>query len=196
MVREILTLSIGQAGIQLAQCVWKQYCVEHEINYDGTHKHKTSCYWKKDGPTKILTKNNYHYNQFETLFEETGDGLFVPRSLMVDLEPNVIDDVKTSNIQKLFDSSFMLSGSEDAANNFARGHYTIGKEMIETITDQLRKLIDHCDNIRGFFINHSVGGGTGSGLGSLILERISVDYRKKGKVNIHYPSKCFMAFLT
>merc|ERR1711878_157055 len=53
---------------------------------------------------------------------------------------------------------FLLNGKEDAANNFARGHYT-------------------------------VGGGTGSGLGALILERIAVDYRKKSKIGFEiYPA--------
>merc|ERR1712176_458883 len=41
----------------------------------------------------------------------------------------------------------------------------------------------------GFVVNHSVGGGTGSGLGALMLERIAVDYRKKSKLGFEvYPS--------
>jgi tubulin alpha len=50
-------------------------------------------------------------------------------------------------------------------------------------------LVDNCDNVQGFVVNHSVGGGTGSGLGALILERIAVDYRKKSKLGFEvYPS--------
>merc|ERR1712036_139773 len=38
-------------------------------------------------------------------------------------------------------------------------------------------------------IHHAVGGGTGSGLGALILERIAVDYRKKSKIGFEiYPA--------
>ena len=109
---------------------------------------------------------------------------------MVDLEPNVIDDVKKSAYSKIFDEEIsLLSGKEDAANNFARGHYTVGKEMIDKINDRIRKLADECDNVQGFIINHSVGGGTGSGLGSLMLERMAVDYRKKSKFGFEiYPS--------
>merc|ERR1711923_289866 len=82
-----------------------------------------------------------------------------------------------------------LPGKEDAANNFARGHYTVGKEMIDKVNDRLRKLVDNCDNVQGFVVNHSVGGGTGSGLGALMLERIAVDYRKKSKLGFEvYPS--------
>merc|ERR1712176_914968 len=107
----------------------------------------------------------------------------------VDLEPNVIDDVKNSKYSAIFHPEFLLSGKEDAANNFARGHYTVGKEMIDKINDRLRKLVDSCDNVQGFVINHSVGGGTGSGMGALILERLAVDYRKKTKIGFEiYPS--------
>ena len=49
-------------------------------------------------------------------------------------------------------------------------------------------MVDNCDNCQGFIINHSVGGGTGSGLGALILERLAVNYRKKTKVGFDiYP---------
>ena len=164
MVREVITLNVGQCGIQLGQAVWEQYCAEHDIGVTG----------KKKG--KVDDKS------FMCFYEETGAGQFVPRNLMVDLEPNVIDDVKNSKYSKIFHPEFLLAGKEDAANNFARGHYTVGKEMIDRVNDRLRKLVDNCDNVQGFVINHSVGGGTGSGLGALMLERIAVDYRKKSKV--------------
>ena len=165
MVREVLTISVGQCGIQLGQAVWEQYCCEHSIDETGSKKDKTD-------------------KSFLCFYEETGAGQYVPRNLMVDLEPNVIDDVKNSQYSKIYHPEFLLSGKEDAANNFARGHYTVGKEMIDKVNDRLRKMVDNCDNVQGFAINHAVGGGTGSGLGALILERIAVDYRKKSKVII------------
>jgi tubulin alpha len=82
-----------------------------------------------------------------------------------------------------------VHGKEDAANNFARGHYTVGKDIIDRVNDRMRKLIDNCENLQGFIIAHSVGGGTGSGLGALILERMAIDYRKKSKLGFElYPS--------
>merc|ERR1712168_1679132 len=96
---------------------------------------------------------------------------------------------KNSRYSAIFHPDFLLPGKEDAANNFARGHYTVGKEMIDKVNDRLRKLVDNCDNVQGFVVNHAVGGGTGSGLGALILERIAVDYRKKSKLGFEvYPS--------
>ncbi len=61
---------------------------------------------------------------------------------------------------------------------------------MDLVDDQLRRTFDRCENVQGFVITHSIGGGTGSGLGALILERIAVDYRKKTKLSWSvYPSK-------
>merc|ERR1719461_419315 len=126
---------------------------------------------------------------FTTFYEETGAGQFVPRNITVDLEPTVVDDVRTGDYSQMFHPEFLLNGKEDAANNFARGHYTVGKEILDQVNDRLRKLVDNSENVQGFIIHHAVGGGTGSGLGALILERIAVDYRKKSKIGFEiYPS--------
>lgn len=93
---------------------------------------------------------------------------------------------------------------QDAANNYARGHYTIGKEIIDLTLDRIRRLADNCtglqveerkDNgvidgsIKGFLVFHSFGGGTGSGFTSLLMERLSVDYGKKAKLEFSvYPA--------
>merc|ERR1711975_162531 len=76
-----------------------------------------------------------------------------------------------------------ITGKEDAANNFARGHYTIGKEIVDLVLDRTRKLADNCTGLQGFMVYNACGGGTGSGLGCLMLERLSVDYGKKSKLS-------------
>lgn len=48
--------------------------------------------------------------------------------------------------------------------------------------EKLRRLADNCSGLQGFFVFHSFGGGTGSGFGSLLLERLSADYGKKSKL--------------
>ena len=125
----------------------------------------------------------------------------MPRSLYVDLEPNVIDEVRTGAYRSLFHPETMITGKEDAASNCmsmclflcrcdvdigrvsdARGHYTIGKEQIDVVMDKIRRLADNCNGLQGFFVFHSFGGGTGSGFGALVLERLSTDYGKKSKL--------------
>ncbi|NXT40106.1 TBA1C protein, partial [Pelecanoides urinatrix] len=76
-----------------------------------------------------------------TFFSETGAGKHVPRAVFVDLEPTVIDEVRTGTYRQLFHPEQLITGKEDAANNYARGHYTIGKEIIDLVLDRIRKLI-------------------------------------------------------
>lgn len=105
------------------------------------------------------------------------------------MQPTVIDEVRTGTYRQLFHPEQLISGKEDAANNFARGHYTIGKEIVDLCLDRIRKLADNCTGLQGFLVFNAVGGGTGSGLGSLLLERLSVDYGKKSKLGFTiYPS--------
>ena len=104
-------------------------------------------------------------------------------------EPTCIDEIRTGTYRQLFHPEQLVSGKEDAANNYARGHYTIGKECIETVMERIRKLSDSASSLQGFLVFHSFGGGTGSGFTSLMMERLSVDYGKKAKLEFSiYPA--------
>ncbi|KAM7335503.1 hypothetical protein ACRRTK_005980 [Alexandromys fortis] len=128
-------------------------------------------------------------DSFNTFFSETGAGKHVPRAVFVDLEPTVVDEVRTGTYRQLFHPEQLITGKEDAANNYARGHYTIGKEIVDLVLDRIRKLADLCTGLQGFLIFHSFGGGTGSGFASLLMERLSVDYGKKSKLEFAiYPA--------
>ena len=128
-------------------------------------------------------------DSFNTFFSETGAGKHVPRTVFVDLEPTVVDEVRTGTYRQLFHPEQLITGKEDAANNYARGHYTIGKEIVDLVLDRIRKLADNCTGLQGFLVFHSFGGGTGSGFGALLLERLSVDYGKKSKLEFSvYPA--------
>lgn len=104
-----------------------------------------------------------------TFFSQNGAGKYIPRTLFLDLEPTVIDEVRTGSYRRLYHPEYLISGKEDAANNYARGHYTVGKEVIDLALDKIRKLADNCTGLQGFFIFNALGGGTGSGLGALLM---------------------------
>jgi tubulin alpha len=167
-MREVISIHVGQAGCQIGNACWELYCLEHGIQPDGQMPSDKTIGMEDDA--------------FNTFFSETGAGKHVPRSVFVDLEPNVIDEVRTGTYRQLFHPEQLISGKEDAANNYARGHYTIGKEIIDLTLDRVRKLADNCTGLQGFLVFHAFGGGTGSGFGALLLERLSVDYGKKSKL--------------
>jgi tubulin alpha len=162
MTREIISIHIGQAGVQIGNACWELYCLEHGIMADGSMD-----------PGKQTEEKG-----FSTFFSESSNGTYVPRALMIDLEPATINQVR-SNYGKLYHPDGLISGKEDAANNYARGHYTEGKELLDISLNRLRKLADQCDKLQGFLIFHSVGGGTGSGFASLLLEKLTEEYGLK-----------------
>ncbi|KAI0346785.1 tubulin alpha [Trametopsis cervina] len=166
-MREVISIHVGQAGVQIGNACWELYTLEHGLSPDGR---------LVDGA------QSSHDTGFSTFFSETESGKHVPRSLYVDLEPGAIDEVKTGPYRSLFHPETMISGKEDAANNYARGHYTVGKELIDPVMDKLRRLADNCSGLQGFFVFHSFGGGTGSGFGALVLDRLSADFGKKSKL--------------
>merc|ERR1712045_197751 len=174
-MREVISIHVGQAGIQVGNACWELFCLEHGIQPDGQMPSDKTIGGGDDA--------------FNTFFSETGAGKHVPRAVFLDLEPTVIDEVRTGTYRQLFHPEQLITGKEDAANNFARGHYTIGKEIVDLCLDRIRKLADQCTGLQGFLVFNAVGGGTGSGLGSLLLERLSVDYGNKSKLGFTvYPS--------
>eukprot|EP01029_Cantina_marsupialis_P018574 TRINITY_DN427_c0_g1_i1.p1 TRINITY_DN427_c0_g1~~TRINITY_DN427_c0_g1_i1.p1 ORF type:complete len:449 (+),score=128.94 TRINITY_DN427_c0_g1_i1:192-1538(+) len=169
-MREVISLHIGQAGIQLGNACWELYCLEHGIDCDGQ-------------------KDSDKHDTCETFFCEHGAGKHVPRSVFIDLEPTVVDEIRSGSFKRLFHPDQLISGKEDASNNYARGKYTFGKEMINLVMDRIRRESDNCSNLEGFMVFNAVGGGTGSGFGSLLLEMLSAEYKQKLKMGFTiYPS--------
>jgi tubulin alpha len=76
----------------------------------------------------------------------------MPRNLSVDLEPTVLEDVRRGSMKDLFHPEFLVNGKEDAANNFARGHYSVGKEQMDIVNDRIRKMVENCQDVQGFIV--------------------------------------------
>ena len=175
MAREVVSIHIGQAGCQIGNSCWELYCHEHGINPDGTMPSDTT--------------HGEETDSFNTFFSETSAGKHVPRAIFVDLEPNVIEEYKTTPYAKLFHPEQMITGKEDAANNYARGHYTVGKDLLDTVRDRVAKVAEQCHGLQGFLVFHSFGGGTGSGFTSLLMESLGAEFGKKCKLEFAvYPA--------
>ena len=175
-MREVICIHVGQAGIQIGNACWELFCLEHGIQPDG----------QMPSDQTIGSEQN---DAFNTFFQECGSGKHVPRAMYVDLEPTVVDEVRTGTYRQLFHPENLISGKDDASNNYARGYISLGKDFAELPLDQLRKLAENCTGLQGFLIFNSVGGGTGSGLGNLLLEKMRAAYPKKSILSFPiYPS--------
>lgn len=109
-------------------------------------------------------------------FNEATGGKFVPRSVLIDLEPGTMDAVRSMPFGQLFRPDNFIFGQAGAGNNWAKGHYTEGAELCDISLDIIRKEAEGCDCMQGFQVVHSIGGGTGSGMGTLLLGKIREEY--------------------
>ena len=166
-MKEVVSIHIGQAGVQIGNACWELYCLEHGIQPNGQMPSDTSFGGGNDS--------------FNTFYSETSDGKHVPRALFVDLEPDVVDEIKTGKYSQLYNSDQFITGKEGGANNFARGYHSVGKTIISQVSDRIRTLTEKCADLQGFLLFHSFGGGTGSGFTSLLVESYLMNTRKNQK---------------
>lgn len=107
----------------------------------------------------------------------TGDGkqpirTLKSRSILVDMEEGVLNSVMRGPLAELFDCNHFIKDVSGSGNNWAHGHEVYGPHYSEQIMETVRRTAEHCDSLQCFFMMHSLGGGTGSGLGTYILETL------------------------
>ena len=111
-----------------------------------------------------------------TIFSCVPGGKYVPRAVLVDLEPGTMDSVRSGPFGQIFRPDNFVFGQSGAGNNWAKGHYTEGAELVDSVLDVVRKEAESCDCLQGFQLTHSLGGGTGSGMGTLLISKIREEY--------------------
>ncbi|XP_038850450.1 tubulin beta-4B chain-like isoform X10 [Salvelinus namaycush] len=159
-MREIVHIQAGQCGNQIGAKFWEVISDEHGIDPTGTYH--------GDGDLQ-LDRISVYYN------EATG-GKYVPRAVLVDLEPGTMDSVRSGPFGQIFRPDNFVFGQSGAGNNWAKGHYTEGAELVDSVLDVVRKEAENCDCLQGFQLTHSLGGGTGSGMGTLLISKIREEY--------------------
>ncbi|CAN6997114.1 unnamed protein product, partial [Brassica rapa subsp. trilocularis] len=159
-MREILHIQGGQCGNQIGSKFWEVVCAEHGIDQTGRYQ----------GDSDLqLERVNVYYN-------EASCGRYVPRAVLMDLEPGTMDSVRSGPYGQIFRPDNFVFGQSGAGNNWAKGHYTEGAELIDSVLDVVRKEAENCDCLQGFQVCHSLGGGTGSGMGTLLISKIREEY--------------------
>ena len=159
-MREIVHIQAGQCGNQMGGKFWEMISNEHGIDRDGSY----------------IGDSDLQLQRIDVFYNEARGGKYVPRAILLDLEPGTMDAARSSPYGQLFRPDNFVHGQSGAANNWAKGHYTEGAELIDEILDIIRKESEGADCLQGFQLAHSLGGGTGSGLGTLLLTKIHEEY--------------------
>ena len=169
MPREIVHIQVGQCGNQIGLKFWEYICGEHGVSGDGKFKRGDFSGLKGEELRLAEKEEKEKLDKMGVYFQQTGDDRFTARGVLVDLEPGILDKIKGSSHGNVFAKDAAVHAASGAGNNWAKGHYTEGGDIIDEVMDKVRKEAEACDCVQGFQICHSLGGGTGSGLGTLIL---------------------------
>ncbi|XP_037941049.1 tubulin beta-4B chain-like, partial [Teleopsis dalmanni] len=100
-MREIVHLQCGQCGNQIGAKFWEVISDEHCIDCKG-------CYY---GDSDLqLERINVYYN-------EANGAKYVPRAVLVDLEPGTMDSIRSGCFGQIFRPDNFIFGQSGAGNN-------------------------------------------------------------------------------
>ena len=115
MPRQFMTLQFGQCGNQIGTEFWKKICQEHGINPEGR---------LNEAAAKHGNKLNNREERKDVFFYQSDDSRYIPRAILVDLEPRVINNIQHSEYKKLYniENMFISKSGGGAGNNWAVGY--------------------------------------------------------------------------
>ena len=179
---EMIMLQLGQCGNQIGFEFWKQLCREHGISKEG-HPilRSTELLFLKIFSSGILQEHaSEGIDRKDVFFYQADDEHYIPRSVLLDLEPRVINTIMNSEYKKLYnpENIYLAKDGGGAGNNWASG-FSQGEGLHEEVFDIIDREAEGSDSLEGFVLTHSIAGGTGSGMGSYVLEKLADRFPKK-----------------
>uniref|UniRef100_A0A2K5BVB2 Tubulin beta chain n=1 Tax=Aotus nancymaae TaxID=37293 RepID=A0A2K5BVB2_AOTNA len=146
-MREIVHIQAGQCGNQIGAKFWEVISDEHGIDPSGNY----------------VGDSHLQLERISVYYNEASSHKYVPWAILVDLEHGTMDSVHSGAFGHLFRPDNFIFGQSGAGNHWAKGHYTEGAELVDSVLD-------------GFQLTHSLGGGMGSGMGMLLISKVHEEY--------------------
>lgn len=163
----MLTIQFGQCGNQLGYDLFSKVCADIE-----------------SPSTSVSYSTNYEYteNTVEKWFDGIAkDGQHLARAILVDTEEKVVNKVfKNANASWMYRTSNVICRSGGgSANNWAYGYQISGQQLSNSVLTVTRQEVEKLDRFQGFLLLLSSAGGTGSGIGSRMVELLREEYETK-----------------
>ncbi|KAL5262152.1 hypothetical protein ACHWQZ_G007749 [Mnemiopsis leidyi] len=162
-------VQVGQCGNQIGAQFWSSALKEHAFHDESGHfvESVASFFRNIDSKTGRNLSVSNPPSQIQSL---------KARAVLIDMEEGVLNGLLQSNVGELFNSTELIKDVSGAGNNWATGFHFYGNNYREQIIEAIRRECELCDCLQSFFILHSMGGGTGSGLGSRTLSLIADNF--------------------
>ena len=103
-MREIISLQLGNCGNTVAVKFWDTIYQDHGIDTNG----------------HLEGHSGLQVDKINTFLEEGSRGTYIPRSILVNLEPSVAEYLRPSPYGKLFRKENFVAGANGVGNNFAK----------------------------------------------------------------------------
>lgn len=178
-----IIIQVGQCGNQIGYRFWDAALKEHfSVNKEGVCDESLSSFFENvdhhTGQTIPIDNGKQKIQQLKA------------RAVLVDMEEGVVNEIMKSPLRNIFDNQQLITDVSGAGNNWAVGHYEYGEKYREKISEVIRKTVEKCDCLQCFFCIHSMGGGTGSGVGTYVLRLLQDEYADVFRfVTAVYPSE-------
>lgn len=177
-----IVVQVGQCGNQVGSRFWDLALREHaSVNKKGIYDEALSSFFRNVDTRRSDGDNN----------DISGGKIrsLKARAVLIDMEEGVVNEILQGPLRDVFDSKQLITDVSGSGNNWAVGHKVYGSTYREEIVENLRKAAEHCDCLQCFFVIHSMGGGTGSGLGTFVLNVLEDEFPEVYRiVTSVYPS--------
>ncbi|XP_077636129.1 tubulin epsilon chain isoform X2 [Crocuta crocuta] len=176
-----VVVQVGQCGNQIGCCFWDLALREHAaVNQKGIYDEAISSFFRNVDTRVVGDGGSISKGKICSL---------KARAVLIDMEEGVVNEILQGPLRDVFDSKQLITDISGSGNNWAVGHKVFGSLYQEQILEKLRKSAEHCDCLQCFFIIHSMGGGTGSGLGTFLLKVLEDEFPEVYRfVTSVYPS--------
>lgn len=175
-----MSVHVGQCGNQIGQEFWTDLLSE----FASSHIPGTVPVY-----SPAMARSFHNFDKKTGEMREPGSAVshIVARAVLVDMEERVVDRLTRSKIGRIFNAN--LTDCSGSGNNWAVGHRVMGEKHGDEILDLIRREMESCDACDAIMWSLSTGGGTGSGLGSFLLERVADEYQNISRiVTVVFPS--------
>ncbi|KAG2382267.1 hypothetical protein C9374_005469 [Naegleria lovaniensis] len=203
-MKEILSLNFGQAGCQIGNSNYHLFAQEYGMMIPCRDHHKDSHHQHQhQQPQQQQEELFMDERYYKVLYEEWDPGsgsdhhsssmqsyyYYTPRSLFMDLDSSNLDSIRVRNRQSSSNAvhyrpDSFIGGQEDASSVCTRAKYSMGRILLDSCMESIRKYLERCDRLDSLWIHAGLGGGSGSGLTSLIMEQLGCDLNKVTKIFI------------
>ncbi|XP_076433740.1 tubulin delta chain isoform X3 [Peromyscus maniculatus bairdii] len=171
LVMSIVTVQLGQCGNQIGFEVF-------DTLFRDSHCSQGLCSKREN--------EAYQASCSERFFREEENGVPVARAVLVDMEPKAINQTLSRAAQAgrwKYGQHACFCQRQGSGNNWAYGYSVHGPKHEEPMMDLIQKEVEKCDSLSGFFIIMSMAGGTGSGLGAFLTQKLQDQYSSALKMN-------------